>query len=97
MGQDTTTNGTRLADWNRRGVATPDGGRIVGTTRAGVIWVARANRALSLDEAWARMVERFDALECYVGRGLAEGAFEGGPDGRACPCSECRVLRAEAR
>ena len=88
-----------LAQWGGRGRLLADGGRFVGVSRAGVAWVARPRNGADADAAFEAMVERFDARECYVARGLALDVW--GDDETvegvgACPCGECRTLRAEA-
>lgn len=40
-----------------------EGGLYVGTTKAGVEWVARANRSGSAEENFAKLCERFDATQ----------------------------------
>ena len=48
----------KQAQYNRGDVF--QNGLYVGTTEAGVEWVARATRTLTLEEAFQRMCERFD-------------------------------------
>lgn len=83
---------TDLALWVFRGTEF-NGGRIVGVTRRGVIWIARARGRYDLDEAFASLCRLFDGRQCYVERGLTEGVFETASNGLVCGCDACRDIR----
>ena len=78
-----------VASWSGRGRLDSLGRTLVGTSRAGVEWWASADR-------YEAQRARFDARECLVERGLAQDIWGDLNPYGACPCRECRTLRAEA-
>jgi hypothetical protein len=79
---------TTTASWAQRGQLDPLGRILVGTTRAGVDWWAPADR-------FEAMRERFDLRECFVERGLTGDIWGDCSPYGPCPCSDCRILRAQ--
>jgi len=77
-----------IASWAHRGRLDSLGRTFVGTTRAGVEWWASADR-------FEAMRERFDLRECFVERGLTQDIWGDCTPYGPCPCTECRILRAE--
>ena len=88
----------RIASWKGRGSKLEDDtAMLVGVSRAGITWVARARANHSLAHMFAAMCDIFDGRECYVARGIADDVWGDDSALDPCPCPICSTLRKGAR